>query len=406
MIVTVSLSKNLKLRLLTSFFSRIINSAITPFLALFFIQYTDISTSGILLSIQIVLNYISTLIGGYIGDKYSESTFLRVLMYIHSLLLVILSISIYFKMNYIVIITLLFLSSIVGNMYKATFNSLLISETNKDNRRLVFFIDYLSANISLGIGLALGSLFFLKYQHILFLVSGVITLGIALVFQFYFQFKNTLSNHENIPIFGIWKNYSIPLKDRKFIFFIVGTSLITSTSLVLSNAFLINIKYHPLTFSNISIFKKRLDINYLNVFSFLQIENALVVILCTSIVFKLIRQYKSLSVIAVSSVVMTFCYSFILLIRSPLSMMLLVLVASVVEISFATESQAIQAEIIPLKMKSSYMAIGQVVSYIAQALAALGVTILNFGIGYTFLYTMLLGILGTVFLYLMYNKNW
>lgn len=63
-----SLHPNIRIRIYTSFLSRVIGSMIFPFMAIYFTYQINATIAGILLMINIAVQFIAGLYGGYLAD--------------------------------------------------------------------------------------------------------------------------------------------------------------------------------------------------------------------------------------------------------------------------------------------------------------------------------------------------
>ena len=61
--------RNIKVRLITSFFNRAVASAVMPFMALFFAQEVGKVAAGLFLICTVVIGFVINLVGGYISDR-------------------------------------------------------------------------------------------------------------------------------------------------------------------------------------------------------------------------------------------------------------------------------------------------------------------------------------------------
>ncbi|WP_129045117.1 MFS transporter [Companilactobacillus metriopterae] len=395
-----NLSSNLKIRLSTSFMSRTIGSSIAPFMTLYFANIFGSYIAGILLAVQYILGYFFNILGGYLGDITEESQFLIFCLLSHGISLILLSITVMFNLNTIIMVLLFFISVSISNLYKATFNSLLISETTSENREVAFTIDYLSLNVSLAIGVILGSAFFINYSQYFFGISGLITLIIAYLLNNYFSFENSKKNLEYVNLRSVLKSYSVPLLDYTFVKFVIGFGMVSSVTLVLSNSLLIFIEKYNITLRFIN-----LNLIGTNIFSVLQIENIVIVVAITPIAIKFFknRYLKKTTLLGAFFLIITYSLT-LLTFNKPYFLILLLLIGTIAELIFVPGAQSIQASLIPLERKSSYSAINLFSNNIAQGIASFGVSVVGLGFMVSFVYTFAFGLLGFFVLYVSIYK--
>lgn len=63
------LHRNIKIRIYTSFLSRVVGSMVFPFMAIYFAKELNVVYAGILLLIQVIVQFIAGLYGGYLADS-------------------------------------------------------------------------------------------------------------------------------------------------------------------------------------------------------------------------------------------------------------------------------------------------------------------------------------------------
>jgi len=203
---------------------------------------------------------------------------------IHGLLQFIIAGSLLFKWNSILTIVLFFLSVFIGNIYKATFTSLLVASVDSINKKLAFTLDYLSLNISLAIGVIIGGIAFDKFQFLLFIFSGFTILFTGVVLYYFFvevPKENKITSYNDDFTFlntlqRIITNYSVPIRDISFRSYVIGLGFVGSASLILSNSVLVNLKKN---YGILSIVLMNHTINFTStkIYSLMQTENVVIV---------------------------------------------------------------------------------------------------------------------------------
>lgn len=401
-------STNLKIRLVSSFISRIVNSSISPFIALFIASRSGVALAGIFLIGQTILGYISNLVGGYIGDRFNESKILFYGQMIQSFFLALLSLGISTKLSNYYVLSIYLLNVIAGNIYKSTFNSLLISETNNKNKKLAFTLDYLSLNLSLAVGIIIGGLGFISNESLFFAISSITTFLIGMFIKLRFKYPvrefNKADSNVSQQSVSFWKNYKKPLTDSLFVMYTLGLNLVGAVSLTIANAYLIILK-NNFNFVSFNFLQHNIRFKVMSFYSFLQVENIIIVVLLTLSSYKLFKNFSTKTKIIYSSLLLTISYSLLILNQNVYVVVLLILIGSLMEIIFVPEAQAIQILVIPIENKATYSAVLSLGNNLAQSFAAGAITLLSLGNLTSFIYTLFMGVLGSILLLKAYIKS-
>lgn len=392
-----AMSKNLKLRLICSFFNRIASFAITPFMTLYFAVNINVKAASLIAITQIIIAYSSNFIGGYIGDHFDEKKVLFRGQTVHALLQFMLAGLMYIHAIPTTIVMMYFISIFVSNLYKSTFSSLLVASVNEENRKLSFTIDYLGLNVALAIGMILGALTFNNTQYIVFLVSGFIILSIGFVLNHWYE-SDTQNTAQTIPRLALkeqfkelLRGYKQPLQDAPFRNMAIGVSLIYSVQLALPNGISVNLKEQ---FQTVTLFNS-IQLTGIKMFTWLQIENVAAILLLTMVIFAYFSvniSYKRLMAVIIIFII-TYAYMFLSLNWGIL--LTLGLIGSICEALIMPEFQAIQSKLIPLDKKATYVSFNQLGSYLSQLITAIGLYVLAaFGPSIAAIFSLLFGIIG------------
>lgn len=395
----VNMSNNLKLRLGTSFFNRIATFAIAPFMTLYFATTIGVRSASIIAIFQIAISYVSNIVGGYIGDTFNEKKLLLNGQLTHGGLQFLLAYELLFKIDSWFIVATYLLSMFVGNIYKSTFSSLLVASVNDDNRKFAFTVDYLSVNLAMAIGMIIGSITFNGLQYIVFITSGTVIVGIALILNKWYKAEptenmaNVTSDSSSLLIQfkKLIEGYKAPLMDHAFRSFVLGVSLISSVQFALQNGISVNLKQHftPVTILN------SIKLDGIKMFSWLQIENVIIIVFLTMVVFSIFKLTKISLNISLAIVIFVFSYGSMFATQNWIILLLLGFIGALAELIIMPEFQAKQSKLIPLDKKSTYVSFNQLGNYLSQLLAAVGLYIYSlFGVNVTMTYTIVIGIVG------------
>lgn len=276
--------QNLKVRLVTSFFNKAISSAVMPFMALFFAEHKGAVWAGLFLGINVFISFISTLLGGYLSDRYRRKTVLILTSTISSLMFGLMTVSLLPSSKWIILFAIsymIFMSS--SSLGRPAMQAIIIDSTTTENRKAVYSMDYWITNLSMAIGAVLGGLFYLHHQLALFLILTIVSLSLPLVYVVWLQdssVKQLEKKHQNIFI-DLASNYKIAIQDKPFVMAVVGGMCIYAAEFSLNSYIGVRLaeEFH-------SVFIGNFEIAGVRMLSILNIQNMLLVVLLTFLVTK------------------------------------------------------------------------------------------------------------------------
>lgn len=373
----MSLSKNLKLRLVASFLNRIAAFSITPFMILYFVQMFGLKVAGVIGIFQVAISYASNLIGGYLGDRYSPDKLIFRGQIIQGLTQLFIGLSIFYFENKIITLSLYLLNLGISNLYKSTFSSLLIASVTSENKKRAYMYDYVSVNIALSLGIAIGSLLFGKYQYLVFIFSSLLIFIIAFMLRTFFDFSD-IEKHEAIKytsfkneIIQFVSDYRIPVKDSRFVKYVLANSVIMASPLAIEGLGQIHFK----DFVDQSNFLFFHFSNGVKLFGAVQIENVIVVVLGTVLLSTIISKLSTIpaTLLLVAYVI---SYNVIYNITSIPMIFAIMMIASISELVYASFVQSMQADLVPKNHRSKYISFNMLGNYTSQLIVSLSLIIL------------------------------
>jgi MFS transporter, DHA1 family, multidrug resistance protein B len=276
--------QNLKVRLVTSFFNKAISSAVMPFMALFFAEHKGAVWAGLFLGINVFISFISTLLGGYLTDRYRRKTVLILTSTINSLMFGLMMISLLPDSKWIYLFAIgymVFMSA--SSLGRPAMQAIIIDSTTAENRKAVYSVDYWITNLSMAIGAVLGGLFYLHHQLALFLILTIVSLSLPIVYVVWLQdtpVKQLEKKHQNIFI-DLASNYKIAIQDKPFVMAVVGGMCIYAAEFSLNSYIGVRLAEEFR-----SVFIGSFEIAGVRMLSILNIQNMLLVVLLTFLVTK------------------------------------------------------------------------------------------------------------------------
>lgn len=375
----MKMSKNLRLRLITSFLNRAASFAIVPFMAIFLVTIFGLKTAGIIGVIQVVISYASNLIGGYLGDTYDAHHLIFWTQITQAITQFVIGILILCSASVWAIIVLYFVNIVVSNMYKSTFTSLLIASVNEVNKNKAYMWDYISVNISLAVGVSIGALLFGKLQYLVFMISATVVLIVALTLNYAFDYTiiGQKTNHSHYSTFkneisNLINSYKTPIKDTVFLKYVLGTALITASPFALDTLGQVHFNQYfssdTLRFWGIT--------NGTQLFGLTQIENVIIIFVGTVIFSKYIHEVKNKTLL-IMLVVYVLSYNVVYNSNNIEIIIVMIFMGSIAELGYASFIQSMQVELIPNEHRAKYLSFNSLGNYISKLIGSLSLIVLS-----------------------------
>ncbi|EGQ3776039.1 hypothetical protein GH131_10410 [Staphylococcus pseudintermedius] len=355
---------NVKLRILCGFFTSLFNVMVNPFMAVFFSEYYPVSTVGVIIFIGMFLVILSNFYGGQIADTYNRKKILVTGIYLNGSALLIIGFLIKFNVLISMIVLIYWMNMFFSNIYKPSLSSLIIEITTDDDRRKIFTYNYWFSNLALALGVAIGGIYFSKYNDIMYLLIGLATLLIGCIYSIFIQ-----NNYRPLKIKkreGILKNYISVLKDYKFTLFVLSGALIFSNELHITNFVSVNLKN-----KDVINYIGNLSFDAFGSIAFLQILNTLVIVLFTILVNKYTKGASASFILILGLCIYSISYSFTLLTTNLLLLAVAVIFASLGELIFAPIYQTKQVELMSSEKFGVYSAVSSIFTQCAPLVASL-----------------------------------
>ena len=153
------LPRNIKVRMITSFFNRAVSSAVMPFMALVFAQELNKIWAGLFLISTVVIGSLINFVGGHISDRFPTKKVLMITSWLNALFFLIMTISLFPTNKIIVLFALAYVGFIItSSLGRPAMHAIIIDSTTPENRKAIYALDYWLVNLSMAIGAALGGL--------------------------------------------------------------------------------------------------------------------------------------------------------------------------------------------------------------------------------------------------------
>lgn len=346
--------QNVKVRLFTSFFIRVLSSAVIPFMALFFAQEMSKLWAGVFLVMTVIVGFLSNLVGGYVSDRFHRKKILIISSLISACMLVLMTVSLLPEKSIMVLFVVAFiLFTISSSMEYPAMEALIIDSTTPKNRKAIYTADYWLSNLSMAIGTAIGGLLYVKHQVELFSILTFVAICITIVYGIWLEdTKRELleQKHTNLMI-DVLQNYKIALQDRPFVKVVIGSMCIIAAELSLNSYVAVR-----LAESFESLYIGGFEISGIRMLSILNIENMLLVVLLTFFISRFTDQFSKSKVIVVGLVIYALGYSIMMSANVWYVLVLFAFIATIGELIYSPIFNTEQANMMPADKRGSYAA--------------------------------------------------
>ncbi|MDL5376132.1 MFS transporter [Exiguobacterium mexicanum] len=334
-----SLHPNLKIRISINFIQKLTQTAIFPFMTIYFAQQFGVTLAGVLIVTTTVLSFIGSLYGGAWADRYGRK---RVLVSGERLGFLSLGGMAICNSTFLSDPTLTFvfflMNNIVNGIVTPANEAILIDDSTTDNRKFLYALSYWTLNISIVVGSIVGG--FLFQAHLFDLLIGAALASLACMLMIRMRLNDTYRpKPSTTPLSwrGLCHGYAIVFRDRLFTIYLIAGVLTLSLELQLTHYLAIHFVD---TFTTPqSLFGVSLDGTML--LGVLRSENTVLVLLFSFLVLKWTKPFNERSVLYTGVVLFSGGFALLLVSGSVVVMLIGTLVFTLGELLYVPIHQAL-----------------------------------------------------------------
>ncbi|MEI5907445.1 MFS transporter [Bacillus spongiae] len=396
-----TLHPNIKIRIYTSFLSRVVGSAVFPFMAIYFTKEMNASVAGLLMLIQVVVQFITGLYGGFLADIIGRKKLMVTgeIIKVGAFIGMLAVNSPVFTSPWITFMMML-LIGISAGMVNPAAEAMLIDVSTKETRAFMYSVNYWAVNLSIMIGLIIGGWFF---EHHFFELIGVLLLMAVVTLwmtsAFIIDTYKVKKDKEEMTygIKPLIMSYGLVMKDWPFIAFTLGGISILSIEFQRNNFISVRLENEiiPQTIQLFNIFSFTID--GIKLLSLLTVVNTVMIVLFTAAATKWIKGKQEKSIMYIGFILFGLGYFIMAFSNHILTLFLSVVILSIGELLYVPTRQSLLADIVDDSKRGAYMAMNGLVFQVGKMIGALGLIVGNIiggmamGLGYLLL--VMLGIL-------------
>ncbi|EAD5840937.1 TPA: MFS transporter [Listeria innocua] len=405
------LHPNIRARILIQFLSKIIGSMIFPFMAIYFSMEINSKVAGILLMINVLVQFLAGMYGGHLADIIGRKKLMVAgeLLKVFAFLGMVLCNSPIFHSPWITFVMLLLIGVAQGLINPAG-EAMLIDVSTPENRSFMYSVSYWANNLSMMIGIIVGGWFFVDYLFpllvALFIMSFVTAwLTISLISETLKQ--KAVLKKGSYGLVGMLKNYGQVLHDYRFLLYTIGGIAIMSIEFQRSNYISVRlaedfqallVHFGPL--GNITL-------NGVQIVSVLTAVNTLFIVLFTVPVARFVTKKAQQPIMYVGFTLFAIGFAVCAFANNLAVLLLATAVLSIGELLYVPTRQTILAAIVDDDRRGAYMAFNGIIFQIGKMIGSVSLVFAPFIGKYGMAtFTILLGVLSIVFSATALKSGW
>lgn len=382
------LHPNIRIRIITDFFTDLTQKSIIPFMAIYLSIQIGAGVAGILLTFNIMASIIVGLWAGYWSDRIGRKKLMVIAQTLQVVALLCLAIANSPWMDSIIVTCLMFLlSSLSSGITVPIANAMIVDVSSEHERHYVHGLQYWTTNVAVTFGALMGGLFFESFRFLLFslvCLESMITLFI-LVFMIqetmdkraYSATGQSKDSHPSNRLMeadapiqrNILKTYWTVFQDKRFMIFFTATVLAVSLEFQLDKYIAVRLK---------SEFTAQLfgsDISGLHMFSLIVVINTVLVALVAIPFSRWIGRFQSRSIMTVGMLLYTAGFTVLAFSNWAWLLISSAILLTIGELMYTPVRQVMLAGMIPDSDRAAYMAADGLSYNVAALLGSLGLTI-------------------------------
>ncbi|MBF2629804.1 MDR family MFS transporter [Listeria seeligeri] len=396
------LHPNIRARILIQFLSKIIGSMIFPFLAIYFTMEINSSVAGVLLLINVFVQFVAGIYGGHLADVIGRRKLMITgeVLKVFAFLGMVLCNSPFFHSPWITFAMLLIIGVAQGLVNPAG-EAMLIDVSTPENRAFMYSISYWANNLSMLIGIMVGGWFFVDYLFpllVALLIMSFVTAWLTIILISETLERKLVPEKGSYGLLEMFKSYGQVLHDYRFLLYTIGGIAVMSIEYQRGNYISVRLaedfQHFLVNFGPLG----EVNLNGVQIVSVLTAVNTLFIVLFTVPIARWVTKraqqpimYVGFSLFAIGFAVCAFANSLIVL-------LIATAVLSIGELLYVPTRQTILATIVDDNKRGAYMAFNGIIFQIGKMIGSVSLVFAPFigkyGMG---IFTIALGIVAIGF---------
>ena len=363
----LTLHRNVKIRLLSSFFHVILGTMVMPFMVIYFATNFGPAVAGIVMIGSVVLGMLASLYGGNLSDRIGRRPII-----VGGSVVSCLSYGLMAFVNspWMCSAILTFISTTINSINfgfsSPAEDAMIIDVTDESNRKYVYGLSYWMFNLATFFGSLAGGFFFERY--LFQLILGMFCFSLLSLALDYFFIQESYHPTKHRQSFKL-SSYLPVIKDSAFMFFIAATTLLFSLEHQVRNYMAVRLSQEMPQQETLGM-----AVDGVKMYGLLLAENTLFVVVLALLVSNIIRRYKEKTVLYVGAILYVLSFTVVGVSNVAVVLLAAMLFATVGELICVPITQAMLADLPPEHNRSSYMAVRNICCRMTGVLGSLSVT--------------------------------
>ncbi|WP_271006108.1 MDR family MFS transporter [Listeria seeligeri] len=376
------LHPNIRARILIQFLSKIIGSMIFPFLAIYFTMEINSSVAGVLLLINVFVQFVAGIYGGHLADVIGRRKLMITgeVLKVFAFLGMVLCNSPFFHSPWITFAMLLIIGVAQGLVNPAG-EAMLIDVSTPENRAFMYSISYWANNLSMLIGIMVGGWFFVDYLFpllVALLIMSFVTAWLTIILISETLERKVVPEKGSYGLLEMFKSYGQVLHDYRFLLYTIGGIAVMSIEYQRGNYISVRLaedfQHFLVDFGPLG----EVNLNGVQIVSVLTAVNTLFIVLFTVPIARWVTKraqqpimYVGFSLFAIGFAVCAFANSLIIL-------LIATAVLSIGELLYVPTRQTILATIVDDNKRGAYMAFNGIIFQIGKMIGSVSLVFAPF----------------------------
>ncbi|QDA75415.1 MFS transporter [Listeria seeligeri] len=376
------LHPNIRARILIQFLSKIIGSMIFPFLAIYFTMEINSSVAGVLLLINVFVQFVAGIYGGHLADVIGRRKLMITgeVLKVFAFLGMVLCNSPFFHSPWITFAMLLIIGVAQGLVNPAG-EAMLIDVSTPENRAFMYSISYWANNLSMLIGIMVGGWFFVDYLFpllVALLIMSFVTAWLTIILISETLERKVVPEKGSYGLLEMFKSYGQVLHDYRFLLYTIGGIAVMSIEYQRGNYISVRLaedfQHFLVNFGPLG----EVNLNGVQIVSVLTAVNTLFIVLFTVPIARWVTKraqqpimYVGFSLFAIGFAVCAFANSLIVL-------LIATAVLSIGELLYVPTRQTILATIVDDNKRGAYMAFNGIIFQIGKMIGSVSLVFAPF----------------------------
>lgn len=373
-----SLHPSVRVRLLTTFLSKVFGTTVLPFMGLLFAREAGPVTAGTLLGAQYIVQFLVSLYGGAASDTLGRK---RMMVWgeiikvgaFAAMLLAALNGALLWP-----IFGALLVLAIGNGLSGPAGEALLIDASTPGDRSFMYAVNYWGNNLGYLLGAPLGAWLFTDHLGILMALLTAMSAVILWVTARFIQDVNAPQSRElRAPggLEALLRSYRQVAADRPFLWFTLSGILILTIEFARTSFLAVRLD-RDLTGQTLTLpMLGPVPFDGPRALALLSAENTFLIVVGTAAAAAFLTHRHPRRWMIVGFALFGLGYSAVMLLHAPWALLLAGVVFSVGELLYVPTRQAVQADMIDPARRGAYMAVGGMVFQFGKLLAAAGLAL-------------------------------